>query len=147
MTPVERHSLSDTSARDAALARLRRFVPLAAVGLIMIAVFATGTHRHLSLDTLVRHRVPVVSVVGNNGIWALEKHTMERMLGTSLLADLTPGTRYDQVVEALGGYGEVVDRPEAVGPALERAFRSGLPACVNVICDPKAEYPRSSVLT
>ncbi len=101
----------------------------------------------MEFDTLVRHRVPVVSVVGNNGIWALEKHTMERMLGTSLLADLAPRTRYDQVVEALGGYGELVDRPEEVGPALERAFRSGLPACVNVICDPKAEYPRSSVLT
>ncbi|MDP9248013.1 MAG: acetolactate synthase, partial [Candidatus Dormibacteraeota bacterium] len=54
----------------------------------------------MEFDTLVRHRVPVVSVIGNNGIWALEKHTMERMLGTSLLADLTPGTRYDQVVEA-----------------------------------------------
>jgi acetolactate synthase-1/2/3 large subunit len=101
----------------------------------------------MEFDTLVRHRVPVVSVIGNNGIWALEKHTMERLLGTALLADLAPGTRYDQVVGALGGYGELVERPEEVGPALSRAFRSGLPACVNVICDPKAEYPRSSVLT
>jgi acetolactate synthase-1/2/3 large subunit len=100
----------------------------------------------MEFDTLVRHRVPVVSVVGNNGIWALEKHPMQRMLGTSLLADLAPRTRYDQVVAALGGHGELVERPEDVAPALARAFRSGLPACVNVICDPKAEYPRSSVL-
>jgi acetolactate synthase-1/2/3 large subunit len=100
----------------------------------------------MEFDTLVRHRVPVVSVVGNNGIWALEKHPMQRMLGTSLLADLAPRTRYDQVVVALGGHGELVERPEDVAPALERAFRSGLPACVNVICDPEAEYPRSSVL-
>ncbi|MBO0683176.1 MAG: hypothetical protein J2P45_08490, partial [Candidatus Dormibacteraeota bacterium] len=100
----------------------------------------------LEFDTLVRHRVPVVCVIGNDGIWALEKHPMERMLGTSMLADLAPGTRYDRVVEALGGYGELVERPEEIGPALERAFRSGLPACVNVLCDPAAEYPRTSVL-
>jgi acetolactate synthase-1/2/3 large subunit len=50
------------------------------------------------------------------------------------------------VVEALGGYGELVERPEDVRPALDRAFKSGLPACVNVICDATAEYPRSSVL-
>jgi acetolactate synthase-1/2/3 large subunit len=100
----------------------------------------------MEFDTLVRHRVPVVCVIGNNGIWALEKHPMQRMLGTSLLSDLAPGTRYDRVVEGLGGYGELVERPEHVGPALERAFRSGLPACVNVLCDPAAEYPRASVL-
>jgi acetolactate synthase-1/2/3 large subunit len=100
----------------------------------------------MEFDTLVRHRVPVVCVIGNDGIWALEKHPMQRMLGTSLLSDLAPGTRYDRVVEALGGHGELVERPEEVGPALERAFRSGLPACVNVLCDPEAEYPRSSVL-
>ncbi|HXM55309.1 MAG TPA: acetolactate synthase [Candidatus Dormibacteraeota bacterium] len=100
----------------------------------------------IEFDTLVRHRVPVVCVVGNNGIWALEKHPMQRLLGTSLLSDLAPGTRYDKVVEALGGHGELVDRPEEIGPALDRAFRSGLPACVNVLSDPDAEYPRSSVL-
>jgi len=100
----------------------------------------------MEFDTMVRHRVPVVCVIGNNGIWALEKHPMQRLLGTSLLADLAPGTRYDRVVEALGGHGELVERPEDVAPALDRAFRSGLPACVNVLCDPDAEYPRSSVL-
>jgi acetolactate synthase-1/2/3 large subunit len=100
----------------------------------------------MEFDTLVRHRIPVVCVVGNNGIWGLEKHPMERLLGSSLLADLGSGTRYDLVVSSLGGHGELVERSEEIGPALERAFRSGLPACVNVVCDPKAEYPRSSVL-
>ena len=100
----------------------------------------------MEFDTLVRHRIPVVCVVGNNGIWALEKHPMLRMLGTSIAADLAPGTRYDRVVEALGGYGELVERPDGIRPALERAFRAGAPACLNVICDPEAEYPRSSVL-
>ena len=100
----------------------------------------------MEFDTMVRHRIPVVCVVGNNGIWALEKHPMQNMLGTSLAADLGPRTRYDKVVEALGGYGEMVDQPDEIRPALERAFKSGLPACINVICDPDAEYPRSSVL-
>jgi acetolactate synthase-1/2/3 large subunit len=100
----------------------------------------------MEFDTMVRHRIPVVCVVGNNGIWALEKHPMENMLGMSVAADLAPRTRYDRVVESLGGYGEMVERPDEIRPALERAFASGLPACINVICDPKAEYPRSSVL-
>ena len=100
----------------------------------------------MEFDTMVRHRIPVVCVVGNNGIWALEKHPMESMLGMSVAADLAPRTRYDKVVEALGGYGEMVERPDEIRPALDRAFASGLPACINAICDPKAEYPRSSVL-
>jgi len=100
----------------------------------------------MEFDTMVRHRIPVVCVVGNNGIWALEKHPMQSMLGISIAADLGNRTRYDKVVEALGGYGELVDRPAEIRPALERAFKSGLPACINVICDPDAEYPRSSVL-
>jgi thiamine pyrophosphate-dependent acetolactate synthase large subunit-like protein len=100
----------------------------------------------MEFDTMVRHRIPVVCVVGNNGIWALEKHPMQSMLGTSIAADLGPRTRYDKVVEALGGHGQLIDKPEEIRPALERAFRSGLPACINVICDPEAEYPRSSVL-
>lgn len=100
----------------------------------------------MEFDTMVRHRIPVVCVVGNNGIWALEKHPMQNMLGASLASDLGHKTRYDKVVEALGGYGELVERPEDIRPAMDRAFKSGLPACVNVICDPDAEYPRSSVL-
>jgi acetolactate synthase-1/2/3 large subunit len=100
----------------------------------------------MEFDTMVRHRIPVVCVVGNNGIWALEKHPMQSMLGVSVAADLGHGTRYDRVVEALGGYGELVERPADIRPALGRAFQSGLPSCVNVLCDPDAEYPRSSVL-
>jgi acetolactate synthase I/II/III large subunit len=100
----------------------------------------------MEFDTMVRHRIAVVCVIGNNGIWALEKHPMMSLLGVSIAADLGPRTRYDKVVEALGGYGELVERPDQIRPALERAFKSGLPACINTICDPDAEYPRSSVL-
>jgi acetolactate synthase-1/2/3 large subunit len=100
----------------------------------------------MEYEALVRQRIPVVTVVGNNGIWALEKHPMQTVYDELVATDLTPGARYDKVVEALGGHGECVDRPEQIRPALERAFKSGLPACVNVLCDPEAEYPRSSVL-
>jgi thiamine pyrophosphate-dependent acetolactate synthase large subunit-like protein len=97
-------------------------------------------------DTLVRHRVPVVGIVGNNGIWGLEKHPMEAIYGYSVVADLTPETRYDQVVQALGGHGELVRTPGELRPALDRAFSAGGPALVNVLTDPSIAYPRRSNL-
>ncbi|MGH3542908.1 MAG: acetolactate synthase, partial [Mycobacterium sp.] len=97
-------------------------------------------------DTLVRHGVQVVSVVGNNGIWGLEKHPMEALYGYSVVAELRPGTRYDEVVRALGGHGELVSAPAELRPALKRAFDSGLPAVVNVLTDPTVAYPRRSNL-
>ena len=97
-------------------------------------------------DTLVRHGVHVVSVVGNNGIWALEKHPMEMLYGYSVVADLTPGTRYDEVVRALGGHGELVSAPADLRPALRRAFECGVPAVVNTLTDPSVAYPRRSNL-
>ncbi len=97
-------------------------------------------------DTLVRHGVQVVSVIGNNGIWALEKHPMEMLYGYSVVAELRPGTRYDEVVRALGGYGELVAAPAELRPALRRAFESGVPAVVNVLTDPVVAYPRRSNL-
>jgi acetolactate synthase-1/2/3 large subunit len=100
----------------------------------------------MEFDTLVRHGVNVVAVMGNNGIWALEKHPMEFLYGYSVAADLRPGTRYDEVVGALGGHGEMVDRPEQVAPAIERAFSAGQPALVNVLTDPTVVYPRKSNL-
>jgi acetolactate synthase-1/2/3 large subunit len=100
----------------------------------------------MEFDTFLRHRLPVVCVIGNDGIWALEKHPMEDMMGTSIVTDLRPGTRYDEVVRALGGHGELVRTAEEIGPAVRRALDSGLPACVNVLCDPDARYPRSAQL-
>jgi acetolactate synthase-1/2/3 large subunit len=97
-------------------------------------------------DTLVRHGVQIVSVVGNNGIWGLEKHPMEALYGYSVVAELRPETRYDQVVRALGGHGELVAHPGELRPALQRAFASGLPAVVNTLTDPAVAYPRRSNL-
>jgi acetolactate synthase-1/2/3 large subunit len=97
-------------------------------------------------DTLARHGVGVVGVMGNNGIWALEKHPMEFLYGYSVAADLRPETRYDEVVEALGGAGELVRRPAQLRAALERALAAEGPALVNVLTDPTVAYPRRSNL-
>jgi thiamine pyrophosphate-dependent acetolactate synthase large subunit-like protein len=98
----------------------------------------------MDVDSLVRHRLPVVMVCGNNGIWGLEKHPMQALYGYDVLADLQPQCRYDEVVRALGGAGELVTEPEGIAPALDRAFRSGVPYLVNVITDPAVAYPRST---
>ena len=68
----------------------------------------------MEFDTFVRHGVPVVGVMGNNGIWALEKHPMEFLYGYSVAADLQPGCRYDQVVAR-------ARRPRRAGGAAGRA--------------------------
>ncbi|WP_419920066.1 acetolactate synthase [Candidatus Poriferisocius sp.] len=100
----------------------------------------------MDADSLVRHNLAVAIVVGNNGCWGLEKHPMRQIYGYDVAADLQPGCRYDQVVSALGGAGETVERPDAIAPALKRALNAGVPYLVNIICDPEHAYPRRSNL-
>ncbi|WP_433415978.1 acetolactate synthase [Microtetraspora malaysiensis] len=98
----------------------------------------------MDVDTLVRHRLPVVMICGNNGMWGLEKHPMQLLYGYDVAADLQPQCRYDQVVTALGGGGELVTSPSEIGPALRRAFDSGVPYLVNIATDPAVAYPRNT---
>ena len=98
----------------------------------------------MDVDTLVRHKLPVVIVCGNNAGWGLERHPMRALYGYDVAADLQPGCRYDEVVRALGGAGEMVTEPDGIAPALDRAFRSGVPYLVNVITDPAVAYPRTT---
>jgi acetolactate synthase I/II/III large subunit len=100
----------------------------------------------MEFDTMARHRLGVVGVMGNNGIWALEHHPMKFLYGYSVAAELRPETRYDQMVEALGCDGVLVREPGELRPALERAFESGRPTLVNVLTDPEVVYPRKSNL-
>ncbi len=100
----------------------------------------------MEFDTMARHGIPVVGVMGNNGIWALEHHPMKFLYGYSVAAELRPGTRYDQMVETLGCDGVLVREPGELRPALERAFESGRPTLVNVLTDPEVVYPRKSNL-
>ncbi len=98
----------------------------------------------MDVDTLVRHDLPVVMVMGNNSAWGLEKGPMQMLYGYDVIADLAPRTAYDGVVKALGGAGETVTDPRQIGPALDRAFASGVPYLVNVITDVEAAYPRAT---
>jgi len=98
----------------------------------------------MDADTLVRHGLPVVIVCGNNAGWGLERHPMRALYGYDVAADLQPGCRYDEVVRALGGAGELVTRAADIGPALRRAFAAGVPYLVNVVTDPEIAYPRST---
>jgi acetolactate synthase I/II/III large subunit len=98
----------------------------------------------MDVDTLVRHDLPVVMVMGNNSAWGLEKGPMQMLYGYDVAADLAERTSYDGVVKALGGAGETVTDPRQIGPALDRAFASGVPYLVNVITDVAAAYPRST---
>jgi acetolactate synthase-1/2/3 large subunit len=98
----------------------------------------------MEFESMVRQKLPVVSVIGNDGAWGQIKHPQKAIVGHTTAAELSQGIRYDKVVEALGGYGELVERPEDIRPAIERAFASGLPACVNVLIDPEKPYGRST---
>ena len=98
----------------------------------------------MDVDTLVRHDLPVVMVMGNNSAWGLEKGPMQMLYGYDVVADLAPRTPYDDVVTALGGAGETVTDPKQIGPALDRAYAAGVPYLVNVITDVEAAYPRNT---
>ena len=93
----------------------------------------------MEFETAVRYKLPFVAVVGNDARWNAEHQIQLREFGPDRLigCELNP-TRYDEVVTALGGHGEFVTRPEELSPALQRAFDSGKPACVNVMIEPAA---------
>jgi acetolactate synthase-1/2/3 large subunit len=98
----------------------------------------------MDADSLVRHQLPAVMICGNNSAWGLEKGPMQFLYGYDVAADLARNTRYDQVVQALGGDGELVTKPQDVGPALDRAFASPVPYLVNVVTDTAISYPRNT---
>jgi acetolactate synthase-1/2/3 large subunit len=84
-------------------------------------------------DTAVRFGLPIVGVVGNDAAWGQMMRPQAMLYGTDrLVATELNYTRYDKIVEAMGGHGEHVTEPDQIRPALERAFASGLPALVNV---------------
>jgi acetolactate synthase-1/2/3 large subunit len=86
----------------------------------------------MEYDTLIRHQLPVVGVVGNDGAWNNIK-VIHRMLYPDRMVGADLGVRpYHAMIEGLGGYGEFVTDPKELRPALERAEESGVPALVNV---------------
>lgn len=98
----------------------------------------------MDVDTLVRHRLPVVMVLANNSGWGLERMPMQMLYGFEVATDLGRHTAYHEVVQALGGAGEMVSEASQIGPALDRAFAAGVPYLVNILTDRDALYPRTT---
>ena len=113
----------------------------------MTATFINGTKiaddikREVAAEVKSLKAQPGLAVVlvGNDAAWGqirlpqVQFHGVEKSPATTLAP-----TRYDRIVEAMGGYGEHVNDPAQIRPALERAVASGTVACVNVMLDPEA---------
>ncbi len=86
-------------------------------------------------DTFVRHNLPVVTVIFNDKAWGMSKHGQQIMFQGRTVATELGLVRYEKAAEGFGCHAELVERPEEIRPALERAFASGRPACLNVLID------------
>ncbi len=109
----------------------------------VIIIYGDGSFglNGFEFDTAVRFGLPVIGIVGNDAAWGQMMRPQGALMGWDRLdGTLLSRTRYDKVVEALGGHGELVERPEELRPALERAAQSGLPACVNVMIKQDREF-------
>ena len=93
----------------------------------------------MEFETAVRFGYPIVGIIGNDAAWGQMARPQGALYGHFCAVELLH-TRYDKMVEALGGHGELVEKPEDIRPALERAFASGKPALVNVILDKDRSY-------
>jgi acetolactate synthase-1/2/3 large subunit len=101
----------------------------------------------MEFNTAVRFNLPIVMVISNDSSWGMIRHSQKAVVGPENLVACELGdVAYEKVVEALGGYGERVDRAEDIRPALERAFASGKPACLNVYTDRDVATPSSQML-
>jgi len=90
----------------------------------------------MEFSTSVRHGTPFVAVISNDCAWGMIKNDQLGLYGDRRIVGTELGLiRYDKVVEDLGGYGELIQHPQDIAPALQRAFDSGLPACINVITE------------
>jgi acetolactate synthase-1/2/3 large subunit len=95
----------------------------------------------MEFDTAVRHKLNVVAILGNDSAWGIDRQIQLGLYGRPVATDLLQ-TRYEQVVQGLGGYGEFVERPDDLRPALERALAAGKPALLNVAVE-RAISPRA----
>jgi acetolactate synthase-1/2/3 large subunit len=98
-------------------------------------------------DSAVRQCLPFVGIIGNDGAWGEMRTFHEDLFGSADLRAqyLSQSTAYEKVVEGLGGYGERVEKAEDIIPALTRAFRSNVPAVVNVILDPAVRRENATI--
>jgi acetolactate synthase-1/2/3 large subunit len=96
----------------------------------------------MEIETALKHRLPIVTLVWNNSSWGPGFEQMPMLRGRVDPFDMLPELRYDRMFEAIGCHGEHVTRPEDIRPALERAFAADRPSVVNVIGDPRIGHAR-----
>jgi len=93
-------------------------------------------------NTLVRHRLPVVVVIANDGLWGMSAHGQDLMYGAGKRMASELGTvRYDLAAQGFGCHAEFVQSPGELAGALQRALAAGRPACVNVMTSPAVMHP------
>src|SRR5439155_1539942 len=93
----------------------------------------------MDVETAVRFRLPMTCIIGNDAGWGQIRNPQLSFFGADrAVATSLPSTRYDEMVEALGGRGVLVREPKEIGPALERALASDEVWCINVVLDPAA---------
>ncbi|MEO9228514.1 MAG: thiamine pyrophosphate-binding protein [Devosia sp.] len=114
----------------------RRVVQIAGDG-------AVGFHLQ-ELDTMMRHRLPIVTVVMNNRMWGMSLHGQQLLYGRDYeaISRLSDETSYARIAEGFGCYAETVTRLEDVGAAVTRALGTHRPACIDVRTDPDVVHPR-----
>ncbi len=95
----------------------------------------------MEFDTAVRHKINIVALLGNDAAWGIDRQIQLGLYGRTVATDLLQ-TRYEQMVQGLGGYGEFVERPEDLEPALKRALAAEKPALLNVAVQ-RAISPRA----
>jgi acetolactate synthase-1/2/3 large subunit len=95
----------------------------------------------MEFDTAVRHGLNIVAIIGNDSAWGIDRQIQIGLYGRAVATDLRQ-SRYEQVVQGLGGHGEFVERPDDLKPALERALAAGKPALLNVAVE-RAISPRA----
>jgi acetolactate synthase-1/2/3 large subunit len=116
---------------------------LANPGKRVVVVYGDGSFglNGFEFDTAVRFGLPIIGVLGNDAAWGQMMRPQGSIYGWDRLqGTLLHYTRYEKVVEALGGHGELVERPDELRPALDRAAASGKPALVNVVIRQDREY-------
>jgi len=102
----------------------------------------------MEFNTALRFDLPIVMVISNDCSWGMIRHSQNAAYGPGRLVGCELGdVAYEKVVEALGGYGERVDRAADIRPALERAFAAGVPACLNVFTDRSVATPMGTMLS
>jgi acetolactate synthase I/II/III large subunit len=96
----------------------------------------------MELETALKHRLPIVTLLWNNSSWGPRFEQMPMLRGRTDPFDMLPDLRYDRMFEAIGCHGEFVTRPEEIRTSLERAFTAGKTSLVNVIGDPRIGHAR-----